>query len=554
MLTKPTFDAPSPPRASTQLRQEVNVRPMSKRLRQATHSRPSFSHLLRRHVRYLSVLPCGANGVAGDDRVCLYFKNDVFEQWVAGMSSDDGLNFRENPALVMPRKSRVAFVRHGNKGMTSNLAMLAHNRSFIVVGGLHRRRVDPQQNASQPWLRVETNMLSSRDARRGLPSQLASSRLSPADDPDHTDHKDFSRTGIWAATGNKWTFTDVSDGNPNQRDEIQADGVAEPVRTQWRDKRLLLSGSHPGCVERRQAPYLYPGVCEFDGRLSLVYFRDRYFLYARANMAARGERFVQVTSSVDLKKWSPFELVKVEGYNHTEGDIYFFAVQLNPVHPRTLVALFPLVHHLQGCIGISLSADGVHWAAVQPLLGVRYCGQSCRVAPGRAGHDPSRQRRMDICARERSLDITRPLCANRHLLGVQEPRGACAHQPIHGVVRIALAVDEALLWQLARKHTEHIAGRGAGALGARARVQRRHLQLFISPRPLSKASQGVHSAEAWNSCYTAAIQPDRPYITPQSTLSANIDTCSRCREGTPPTCHHTWLDTLAATIIQVTAV
>lgn len=63
--------------------------------------------------------------------------------------------------------------------------------------------------------------------------------------------------------------------------------------------RLVINGSHAGCVERRRADALAyagvpPGECEFDGRLALVEFRQRYLLFARANLAASGQRFVQV--------------------------------------------------------------------------------------------------------------------------------------------------------------------------------------------------------------------------------------------------------------------
>ena len=36
------------------------------------------------------------------------------------------------------------------------------------------------------------------------------------------------------------------------------------------------------------------GACEFDGRLSLAYLNGRYLIYARANVADRTARFVQV--------------------------------------------------------------------------------------------------------------------------------------------------------------------------------------------------------------------------------------------------------------------
>jgi hypothetical protein len=41
------------------------------------------------------------------------------------------------------------------------------------------------------------------------------------------------------------------------------------------------------------------GACEFDGRLSLAYLNGRYLIYARANVADRNARFVQVWGCLD---------------------------------------------------------------------------------------------------------------------------------------------------------------------------------------------------------------------------------------------------------------
>ena len=72
-------------------------------------------------------------------------------------------------------------------------------------------------------------------------------------------------------------------------------------------------------------------ACEFDGRLTLVHFRGEYLLYARANTGLRGQRFVQLTRSVDATAWSPFELISIDGYSYERGNIYFWAAQVNPV-------------------------------------------------------------------------------------------------------------------------------------------------------------------------------------------------------------------------------
>ena len=56
--------------------------------------------------------------------------------------------------------------------------------------------------------------------------------------------------------------------------------------------------------------------------------------------------------------------MQIAGYDYAEGDLYFFAAQANPAHRASLIALFPLVHRLRGCIG-------VHWSRITPLRG---CG------------------------------------------------------------------------------------------------------------------------------------------------------------------------------------
>lgn len=129
---------------------------------------------------------------------------------------------------------------------------------------------------------------------------------------------------------------------------------------------ILLRGSHPGCIERRDRTrlvWLMERTCEFDGRLSVVFFNGSLLLYARANMASHGQRFVQVArsrlASRELNavgsssrtghqagggaaggwglldsEWEPFEPIKIHGYAHTEGDVYFWGAQTNPVRVR----------------------------------------------------------------------------------------------------------------------------------------------------------------------------------------------------------------------------
>ena len=153
----------------------------------------------------------------------------------------------------------------------------------------------------------------------------------------------------------------------------------------------MMSGTHPGCVEARSVTKFHQlarqGVCEFDGRLSLAYSEDQatFFLYARANLAPLGGgRAVQVSTSTDMRSWTPFEPVVLAGHTSgtsSDGDTYFFLVQPNPVHRGSLIAIFPLVQHARGCIGLALSIDGKEWSQVTPLM-------RCAVHGERAENQP----------------------------------------------------------------------------------------------------------------------------------------------------------------------
>ena len=110
--------------------------------------------------------------------------------------------------------------------------------------------------------------------------------------------------------------------------------------------------------------------CEYDGRLSIVRFRRRWLLFARANLrdcAPRGGRFVQVATSDDLSTWSPFRLLHVRGFEPAGADVYFWAAQRNPVDGRSLLALMPLSEPPRACIGLAFSRDGHAWSAIVPL-------------------------------------------------------------------------------------------------------------------------------------------------------------------------------------------
>ena len=198
--------------------------------------------------------------------------------------------------------------------------------------------------------------------------------------------------GLWLARGQSWRYMASSAGQlrPSglSAEDLarRADAATTAGTAQWRHARWLFNGTHSGCVERRSrlwASMAYLNTCEFDGRLSLVRHGDQLLLYARANPAIHGQRYVQMAASDDDgRTWGPFAFVSIAEYAYPEGDVYFFAVSPNPVHAGSLLALYPLAHRFRGCIGLSASTDGLHWSAPTPLL-------RCAVHGERAVHHPA---------------------------------------------------------------------------------------------------------------------------------------------------------------------
>lgn len=343
-----------PSGGTIRLRAPRGVPPQSNRSRRLFGpAKRSTAEQFAHHYRYYSAVDCGPSAVAragaateaSRERVCLVFKNAMFEGWVGGVRSSDGVTFDAAPELVLP--AALPAERPGAYAlMTHNSAILRRGDEFLIVGG-----------QSKP----------------------------PRD----------KHTGVWLARGPAWRYAANRTLLAVEADVLRYDRdvVEEVARSKrgksailrdhlgpssWRGVRIAVRGDHRGCVERRdpdKMEWIDAGVCEFDGRLSLVHFRGRYLLYARANPAARGQRFVQVASSVDAQTWGAFELIDVRGYAHAEGDVYFFAAQANPVDDGSLVALFPLVHRLRGCVGMALSTDGVRWSSLTPLLACRVYGE-----------------------------------------------------------------------------------------------------------------------------------------------------------------------------------
>jgi hypothetical protein len=118
----------------------------------------------------------------------------------------------------------------------------------------------------------------------------------------------------------------------------------------WSTPTKILDGRHQGCIDGRVnrdgiAPYVDHGVCEFDGRNSVVYFRGRFHLYVRANPTL-GRRFVQYSTSSDLQDWTAFRSIRLQGADACAVNVYTFAAQAHPLRNDRLIAFYPVV---SGC-------------------------------------------------------------------------------------------------------------------------------------------------------------------------------------------------------------
>ena len=58
-------------------------------------------------------------------------------------------------------------------------------------------------------------------------------------------------------------------------------------------------------------------------------------------------------------KWAPWEPVRLLGVQPDKVDLYFFAVQTNPVDPTTLLALMPVSEPPWACVALAFSRDGI---------------------------------------------------------------------------------------------------------------------------------------------------------------------------------------------------
>ena len=321
--------------------------------RPAAHGWITLLHRITRDYRYYSLLRCGEPSRGQPEwngRLCLLFKNSVEERWVAMItSSDGGVTFGDrafpnyDPQLALPMQT--------DKNSHHLPATLTHNAAFARLDGGARFAV------------VGGRFLSHHRPLGG------------------------GRPGIWMAVGDSLQWSKHPQQAPRYLGTRGGYRLVEaPAATQWSDFRWLFDGAHEGCTENRprmQKRADGGSACEFDGRLSLVQHNGELLLYARANLRADGGmRYAQMTRSADGGlTWSPFALVRIQKLSPQSGELYFFAVQPNPVHNGSLVALVPIVHRGGACIGMTLSVDGLNWSPMSPLI-------RCAAFGERTAHHP----------------------------------------------------------------------------------------------------------------------------------------------------------------------
>lgn len=376
--------------------------------------RPSIDRLLSRSARYFIAVPCGGGGDGGETgvngrskrgagrgsgppsawQVCLLFKDAPYENWVGGVASDDGLRFTGVPLLVLPHLLRVTEselrasgqqkgrLRTRLASLTHNVAVLAEpDGSFLLVGGKYHVHRPVGNGNTGIWMiqarRNVSGLTKSAATTAGAASTAARLPLLSAWSGTPVG---LLHDALLAANNGTSSLHEITKGG-----RLWSLKRAQPSLLESRHlvmkPRLLITGHQKGCVERRSAEiahWIIGRACEYDGRLSVARHPTdgRLLLYSRANLASHGQRFVQLTSSDDGgETWSRFRLVKLDGFEPSSADVYFFSVHRNPAHNQSLLAVYPLVQHFQGCLCLSVSLDGRRWSKPDPLARCGVAGE-----------------------------------------------------------------------------------------------------------------------------------------------------------------------------------
>ena len=138
---------------------------------------------------------------------------------------------------------------------------------------------------------------------------------------------------------------------------------------QWEVVQILVDGTHPGCVEVRSR---YSPFCEFDGQSAMLFHRNKWRIYARANLAQRGGRAVQTCCSNTsvCNDFAPFEEVYIEGHKNKQHDVYFLHVYNIP-ETDEILGIAPVCYSDKdgdwGGIFAFVSSNGVNFKRLKTL-------------------------------------------------------------------------------------------------------------------------------------------------------------------------------------------
>lgn len=289
-----------------------------------------------RRWRYYTLLECGSKASSNFSipRLCLLFKEKVKGNRIFFARSKDGVNFQ----LQTTRKRRWLPLFEGTKLGEKDVdeGLIAHNFAAVRLPSVVAGSLPSYAMAGGQQRIWQTSPSSSTTSRQ--PS------------------------GIRFARGTGWPWRKDSWSEPSVVIARQ-----RPIGCiERRPRRALMMGAPAGNVDIANglATWSLPMTCEFDGRLSLVYFGGAFRLFARANLyenSLTGGRFVQSTTSVDGRMWTPWQPLSFRRMPAGVADLYFFVAQINPVLPSTLMAIFPISQPPDACIALAFSKDGLDW-------------------------------------------------------------------------------------------------------------------------------------------------------------------------------------------------
>ena len=178
----------------------------------------------------------------------------------------------------------------------------------------------------------------------------------------------------WLQDGIRWRAA------PNLESVLHGQWLCGYLACRHRPEGLALPGNHPGCVAARHEN----GVCEYDGKNGAIHFKGQWHLFTRTNTKEHGGRFVMHAASLTGDPAGPYtdyQLLRIDEYDvNSPGNIYFAAVNHNPVDHGMMLGMFPVNEGDESAwepgngdgysyIGLSLSCDGLHWLRLTALVG-----------------------------------------------------------------------------------------------------------------------------------------------------------------------------------------